>query len=113
MLGAEAWVADGNYGSTLEMRFAAADTIIDMDRSRLICLWRVIGRAVKNRRTTRSDMRPGCPVQRGAPSHSLTQAAQSKGGGAGSRDWRIARIFSAQPLTSNAQRPSSSAALQS
>ena len=49
----ESWIFDGNYGSTLEMRFAAADLVIFLDINRLVCLYRV------NRR--RSKERPDIP----------------------------------------------------
>ncbi|WP_394405581.1 adenylate kinase [Streptococcus sp. 20-1249] len=34
----EEWIIDGNYGSTLEMRFAACDTIIFLDYPVVVCL---------------------------------------------------------------------------
>jgi adenylate kinase family enzyme len=58
---AEYWILDGNYGSTLDIRLAAADLIIFLDPPRHICLWRVLWRYVKYRRTTRPDLAPGCP----------------------------------------------------
>lgn len=70
LLQQESWIADGNYGSTLETRFAAADTIIDMDRSRFTCLWRVISRAVRYGGKTRPDLSAGCP-ERLDPGHLL------------------------------------------
>jgi adenylate kinase family enzyme len=45
----ESWIMDGNYGGTLEARFAAADLIIFLDISRFICLFRVLRRRNKNR----------------------------------------------------------------
>src|ERR1700684_1659738 len=35
----ETWILDGNYGGTLDLRFAAADTIIFLDLSRWLCLY--------------------------------------------------------------------------
>ncbi|HEY1054846.1 DNA topology modulation protein [Emticicia fontis] len=55
------WVIDGNYQSSLSTRFEAADTIIFLDFSTLLCLQRVIKRFFKYRGTTRPDMTEGCP----------------------------------------------------
>ncbi len=35
----ESWIIDGNYNSTLELRFTAADCVIFMDRNRLACIY--------------------------------------------------------------------------
>lgn len=37
----EAWIIEGCSISTLEMRFARADTIIYLNLPRLLCLWRI------------------------------------------------------------------------
>ncbi|MBA4852857.1 DNA topology modulation protein [Emticicia sp. BO119] len=55
------WIIDGNYQSTMQRRFEAADTIIFLDFSTLICLRRVIKRYFEYRGTTRPDMTEGCP----------------------------------------------------
>jgi adenylate kinase family enzyme len=57
----DAWVMDGNYGGTMERRIAAADTVIFLDRSRWLCLWRVGSRWLRHLGRTRPDMAPGCP----------------------------------------------------
>ncbi len=57
----EAWVMDGNYGGTMEVRLAAADTIIFLDLPRWLCLVRVVRRQIYYRRRTRPDIAPGCP----------------------------------------------------
>ena len=57
----EAWVMDGNYGGTMELRLAAADTILFLDLPRATCLLRVVGRQLRYRNRTRPDMAPGCP----------------------------------------------------
>jgi adenylate kinase family enzyme len=58
----ERWVLDGNYGSTLELRLAAADTAIYVDMSRRTCLRRAVWRWLRWRgRATRSDLPDGCP----------------------------------------------------
>ncbi|PSR20183.1 MAG: AAA family ATPase [Sulfobacillus acidophilus] len=57
----DAWIIDGNYGSTIEIRMRAADTIIWLDVPRRICLWRALVRTIRNRGQVRTDMAPGCP----------------------------------------------------
>lgn len=54
------WIMDGNFGSTLEMRANAADTIIFMDMPRLVCIYRILKRWFIYRNTHRPDMAPGC-----------------------------------------------------
>jgi len=36
----EEWIMDGNYGSALEKRLKVADTVIFLNYSRYLCLWR-------------------------------------------------------------------------
>lgn len=60
LLEPERWIADGNYSSTLELRLAAADTVIFLDLPRWLCTWRVLKRVVQYRRGTRPDMAAGC-----------------------------------------------------
>lgn len=55
------WVMDGNFLATLEARLAACDTVIFLDRGRLVCLWRVIKRWFLYRSRTRPDLPEGCP----------------------------------------------------
>ena len=57
----EAWVMDGNYGGTMDVRLAAADTILFLDLPLLLCIWRVCRRFWKYRGRSRPDMTPGCP----------------------------------------------------
>lgn len=40
----EEWIIDGNYGSTVAERLDAADTVIILEESRYICLFRVLKR---------------------------------------------------------------------
>jgi len=54
------WIIDGNYGGTMDIRIKEADTIIYLDRSTPVCLWRVIKRISKYRGQVRPDMPPGC-----------------------------------------------------
>ena len=55
------WILDGNYGGTMDVRFAAADTIIFLDVSTLTCLVGVFQRFFRFRGRTRPDMTEGCP----------------------------------------------------
>jgi len=57
----EAWVMDGNYGGTMDLRLTAADTILFLDLPPTLCVWRAGRRAWQYRRRTRPDMGPGCP----------------------------------------------------
>ncbi len=56
----EEWIIDGHYGSTLDLRIQAADTIVFLDVPRWLCLWRVCKRAVQYVGRTRPDMAEGC-----------------------------------------------------
>lgn len=55
------WIMDGNYGSTLGIRFAAADQVVFLDFPRLACLWGVGRRIARSWGRTRPDMADGCP----------------------------------------------------
>jgi adenylate kinase family enzyme len=56
----DAWVMDGNYSGTLDIRFEACDTLIFLDMPRRVCLWRVVKRFLVYRGRTRPDMAAGC-----------------------------------------------------
>jgi adenylate kinase family enzyme len=56
----EEWIIDGNYGGTMEIRINAADTIIFLDISRTICIFRAFKRMLQYRNRTRPDMGEGC-----------------------------------------------------
>ncbi len=53
------WIMDGNYGSTLAARMAAADTVIFLDFPRSVCMWRVLTRSL--RWYGRATQAEGCP----------------------------------------------------
>lgn len=55
------WIMDGNYGSTMNMRLDAADTIIFLNRPWWVSLSRVIIRTLKSYGKTRVDMSENCP----------------------------------------------------
>lgn len=45
----EKWIIDGNYGGTLELRFAAAELVIFLDINRLVCVYSAARRTGKKR----------------------------------------------------------------
>lgn len=56
------WVIDGNYTGTLDVRLAAADTVIFLDFSTALCLSRVLRRTLANLGRERPhELPPGCP----------------------------------------------------
>jgi adenylate kinase family enzyme len=55
-----AWVIDGNYSGTLDVRLAACDSVVFLDLPRAVCVWRVVKRALKYRGGSRPDMAEGC-----------------------------------------------------
>jgi adenylate kinase family enzyme len=57
----EAWLIEGNYGSTLAPRLERADTVIYLDFPIRLCLWRLIRRVTSLRGQSRPDMPEGCP----------------------------------------------------
>jgi adenylate kinase family enzyme len=57
---AESWIMDGHYGSTLDLRLQAADTVILLDFPRSLCLRRVFLRVLRTWGRNREDMGPGC-----------------------------------------------------
>ena len=61
LIAQDQWIMDGNYGRTLPMRVAAADTIIFLDLPRLVCMWRIIARSWRYFGRSRPDVAPGCP----------------------------------------------------
>jgi adenylate kinase family enzyme len=56
----DSWIIDGNYSRTLGQRIKECDTVIFLDRSRWICLWRVLKRRIMYRNGKRPDMAAGC-----------------------------------------------------
>ena len=56
----EAWIIDGNYGGTLDLRLAACDTVVFLDLPRLVCLWRVLGRRLRHLGRVRPELPLGC-----------------------------------------------------
>ena len=54
------WIIEGNYGSTMEIRINAADTIIYLDTSTFTSMWRVIKRTIRFHGRQRPDCAEGC-----------------------------------------------------
>jgi len=59
LFAADRWIADGNYGGTFDERFARADTVIIVARSRLACVASAVGRTARN--LGRPVQAEGCP----------------------------------------------------
>jgi adenylate kinase family enzyme len=57
----DAWIMDGNYSGTFDIRLKACDAVVFLDMPRLVCLWRVLKRYLIYRKRSRPDMAAGCP----------------------------------------------------
>lgn len=60
LIAGDSWIMDGNYRSTLDMRVAAADTIVFLDLPRSLCVARAIKRRFQYAHKPRPDMAKGC-----------------------------------------------------
>jgi adenylate kinase family enzyme len=60
LLRRDAWIIDGNYSGTLVQRIEACDTIIFLDMSTVVCIWRIVKRWLVYRKGTRPDMAEDC-----------------------------------------------------
>jgi adenylate kinase family enzyme len=58
----DAWVSEGNYRETFDLRLPRAEIVIILERSRWACLWRVLWRSIFQR-GKRPDLPAGCPEQ--------------------------------------------------
>jgi len=61
LLSGPCWIADGNFGGSLELRLERADTVIFLDFSRFASMRGVIKRRFSNIGKTRPCMADGCP----------------------------------------------------
>ena len=59
-LSGPAWICDGDFAGTWDVRMPLADTVIWLDQPRVVCLWRAIWRVVTWRGGGRADMAEGC-----------------------------------------------------
>lgn len=57
----EQWIIEGTYLDTSDIRLNAADAIIFLDMSALVCFERVLNRKFKYQRELRPDLPEGCP----------------------------------------------------
>ncbi len=56
-----AWIMDGNFSGTLDIRIPACDTVIFLDMPPAVCIYRVLKRVAFSYGKTRSDMADDCP----------------------------------------------------
>ena len=61
VLAQDCWIIDGNYGSTLPLWIARADTVVWLDYPTALCLGRALRRWWMYRGHSRPDMTEGCP----------------------------------------------------
>jgi adenylate kinase family enzyme len=57
---AEAWVLDGNYGGTLDLRLPRADLVVWLDPHPIVCEYRAVRRWWRGRGGRRADLPEGC-----------------------------------------------------
>ena len=57
----QAWIMDGNYGASLDLRLPRADALFWFDYPRLLCLGRALKRVATTYGRVRADLAPGCP----------------------------------------------------
>ena len=56
---ADTWIIDGNYGGSMDIRLSKADTVINFNISRWVCIGGYFKRVFTGRK--RTDMPKGCP----------------------------------------------------
>jgi len=56
----DAWIIDGNYSGTMEMRLKSCDTVIFLDFPRVLCVYRILKRVAFYHKSTRPDVAEGC-----------------------------------------------------
>src|SRR5207244_3633579 len=60
LVAGESWFIVGKYGGTLALRLAACDTVVFLDRPRVLCLWRVLIRQLRYFGRVRPELPRGC-----------------------------------------------------
>jgi adenylate kinase family enzyme len=58
---APAWIMDGNYSNTYDIRMPRADTLVWLDYPRAVCMRRVLLRTLLGYGRTRADLPSACP----------------------------------------------------
>src|SRR5262245_29748967 len=61
LIAPEAWILDGNYANSLDVRLARCDAVVFFDIDRATCLWTALRRVVVHRFVPRTDLPEGCP----------------------------------------------------
>ena len=56
----DAWIMDGNYGGTIQLRLPRAEAVVLLDLPVWSCLWGILRRAFDYRGRTRPDIAEGC-----------------------------------------------------
>ena len=56
----DTWILDGNYDGTLEVRLEHADTVVLLDVSRYVSVYRILRRRIEYAGRTRPDRAEGC-----------------------------------------------------
>ena len=59
----DAWIIDGNYSGSLDLRLPVCDAVVFLDIPRSICLCRVVKRRLKAYFRSGSEVAPGCPTR--------------------------------------------------
>jgi adenylate kinase family enzyme len=56
----DSWIIDGNFSGTMEPRFQSCDTVIFLETSRIVCIYRILKRVAFYRPGKRPDMADDC-----------------------------------------------------
>ena len=57
----DAWIMDGTFDGSLDLRLPRADTLVWFQLPRRVCLWRIVKRVGGSYGSVRPEMAPGCP----------------------------------------------------